>query len=300
MTRKQNGSPGTRSSFGKPSERTPGGRTSDSKPPRAPRTESPKNEPRTNRASHGRDRHRGDPDLVTLWGFHPVREVLRSERRTIVRLLATDAAVGRLAAEIAARELQPVIVSNDDLAARLPRDAVHQGLLIEARPLAALDLDDLPEQGLVLVLDQVTDPHNVGAILRTAAAFGAAALITTERHAPDLTGVLGKAASGALEHVPIITIVNLARALEALGDRGYTRIGLDSEGAVPLQTVEVAKATALVLGAEGKGLRRLTRENCDVIAKLDFPGPIKSLNVSNACAAALTMLQLRAAADPAA
>ncbi|MCW6506521.1 RNA methyltransferase [Hyphomicrobiales bacterium BP6-180914] len=229
-----------------------------------------------------------------------MREVLRSERRTIVRLLATDAAVGRLAAEIAARELQPVIVSNDDLAARLPRDAVHQGLLIEARPLAALDLDDLPEQGLVLVLDQVTDPHNVGAILRTAAAFGAAALITTERHAPDLTGVLGKAASGALEHVPIITIVNLARALEALGDRGYTRIGLDSEGAVPLQTVEVAKATALVLGAEGKGLRRLTRENCDVIAKLDFPGPIKSLNVSNACAAALTMLQLRAAADPAA
>lgn len=230
-----------------------------------------------------------------LWGYHPVREALRSSRRTLLRLMATAAAAERLAPEIAARDLAAQILSTEEIATRLPRDAVHQGLLLETRPLAPLGLDELPDTGLVLVLDQVTDPHNVGAILRTAAAFGAAALITTERHAPDLTGVLGKAASGALEHVPIISVVNLARAMETLGDRGYTRIGLDSEGAVALQSVAVDRATALVLGAEGKGLRRLTRENCDVIAKLDFPGVIKSLNVSNACAAALMVLHLSVA-----
>ena len=242
------------------------------------------------------DRRQSDPDIVQLWGFHTVREALRSARRVPVRLLATEGATTRLEAELAARNLVPSVVAAEDLAARLPRDAVHQGLLLEARPLPPLGIEDLPGKGLVLVLDQITDPHNVGAILRTAAAFGAVGLVTTERHAPEMTGVLGKAASGALEHVPVVSVVNLARAMEALGDLGYTRIGLDSEGAVPLATVPVEGATALVLGAEGKGLRRLTRENCDVIAKLDFPGPIKSLNVSNACAAALTMLHLRAPA----
>ena len=241
------------------------------------------------------ERPHRDPDTVQLWGFHTVREALRSTRRKPLRLFATEGAAVRLAAELAARDIVPVPVSPDELAGRLPRDAVHQGLLLEARPLPALGIDDLPDRGLVIVLDQVTDPHNVGAILRTAAAFGAVGLVTTERHAPEMTGVLGKAASGALEHVPVVSVVNLARALEALGDRGYTRIGLDSEGAVPLATVPLDPATALVLGAEGKGLRRLSRENCDVIAKLDFPGPIKSLNVSNACAAALTALHLRMA-----
>ena len=245
-------------------------------------------------APHGRaGRPRPSPDLVMIWGFHAVREALRSDRRTPVRLFATAAAAERLEAEIAARTLSPIVVQPDALAARLPRDAVHQGVLLEARPLAALTLDDLPPEGLVIVLDQVTDPHNVGAILRTAAAFGAAGLVTTERHAPEMTGVLAKAASGGLDHVPIVTAVNLARALAHLGDLGYQRIGLDSEGAVPLATVPQDRAVALVLGAEGKGLRRLTRENCDVVARLDFPGSIKSLNVSNACAAALTMLHLR-------
>lgn len=236
---------------------------------------------------------RPDSDLVLIWGFHAVREALRSARRTIVRLTATAAAAERLQDEIAARALSPIIVPLEDFAGRLPRDAVHQGVLLETRPTAPLGLDDLPASGVVVVLDQVTDPHNVGAILRTAAAFGAAALLTTERHAPEMTGVLAKAASGGLEHVPVVTVVNLARALEHLGDLGYQRIGLDSEGAVPLAEVVPESALALVLGAEGKGLRRLTRENCDVIAKLDFPGPIKSLNVSNACAAAMTVLHLR-------
>jgi 23S rRNA (guanosine2251-2'-O)-methyltransferase len=235
-------------------------------------------------------------DLVRIWGFHAVREALRASRREPVRLFATAAAAERLAAEIAARGLTPSIIEPTDLATRLPADAVHQGVLLEARPAALLAIDDLPAVGLVVVLDQVTDPHNVGAILRTAAAFGAVGLVITTRHAPEMTGVLAKAASGALEHVPIVGVVNLARALEHLGDLGYLRVGLDSEGAAPLASVEPGDAVALVLGAEGKGLRRLTRENCDVIARLDFPGPIKSLNVSNACAAALTMLHLRGAA----
>lgn len=242
-----------------------------------------------------RPRARAEPDsnLLLIWGFHSVREALRSEHRTIVRLSATLPAAERLSAEISARGLSPFIVSLETLTARLPRDAVHQGVVLEARPSASIGIEDLAAEGLVLVLDQVTDPHNVGAILRSAAAFGAKALVTTERHAPHLTGVLAKAASGGLEHVPVITVVNLARALGHLGDLGFQRIGLDSEGATPLEEVPFGGAAALVLGAEGKGLRRLTRDNCDVIAKLNLPGPIKSLNVSNACAAALTVLHLR-------
>lgn len=242
-------------------------------------------------------RHRSpkhaDPNLVLIWGYHPVREALRSPRRKPVRLSATAAAAERLAPETAARGISPAIVSAEELAARLPRDAVHQGVLLEARPISPLAIDDLPTEGLVIVLDQVTDPHNVGAILRTAAAYGAVGLVTTERHAPAMTGVVAKAASGGLEHVPVVPVVNLARGLEHLGDLGFLRIGLDSDGAVPLGSVPRAEAVALVLGAEGQGLRRLTRENCDVIAKLDVPGPIKSLNVSNACAAAVTVLHLR-------
>ena len=235
-------------------------------------------------------RSKTDPNVVMIWGFHSVREALRSKRRTLIRLSATAAAAERLQAEISERDLVPTLLSSDELAARLPRDAVHQGLLLEARPIEPLGLDDLPERGVLLVLDQVTDPHNVGAILRTAAAFGVVGLVTTERHSPELTGVLAKAASGGLEHVPLVPVVNLARALEEIGDRGFFRIGLDSDGAVPLASVSPGDSIALVLGAEGKGLRRLTRENCDAIARLDFPGPIKSLNVSNACAAALTVL----------
>ncbi len=234
-----------------------------------------------------------DPERPFIWGYHSVREALRSSRRTIVKLYATAAAAERLAEEITARALTPEIIEAEELSRRLPPDTVHQGVLLEARPLEPLDLSELPENGLVLVLDQVTDPHNVGAILRTAAAFGADAIITTERHSPAMTGVLAKSASGALEHVPVITVVNLARALEELGRMNYLRIGLDSEGASSLDDAPLARPLALVLGAEGKGLRRLSRENCDVLARLDMPGAIKSLNVSNACAAALTIVRLR-------
>lgn len=234
-------------------------------------------------------------ERALLYGYHTVREALRSTRRELLRLHATDAAAERLTAEIAARGVETRLVAAEEIARRLPPDAVHQGLLLEARPLPPLDLADLSASAFVLALDQVTDPHNVGAILRTACAFGVDALLVTERHSPEMTGVLAKAASGALEHVPVVSVVNLARALDELGDMGFTRIGLDSEGPASLDETPLARPLVLALGAEGKGLRRLTRERCDALARIDLPGPIKSLNVSNACAAALTIVARRLA-----
>jgi 23S rRNA (guanosine2251-2'-O)-methyltransferase len=236
---------------------------------------------------------RGRSDVALIYGFHPVRAALASPRRELIRLYATEAAAARLAPEIAAKGVEMRLVPVEEIVARVGGEAVHQGVLLEARPLEPIDLSELPADGLVVVLDQVTDPHNVGAILRTAAAFGAAALVTTERHTPEFTGVLAKSASGGLEHVAIASVTNLARALDELGDMGYLRVGLDEEGPAPLEAATLRRPLALVLGAEGKGLRRLTRENCDVLARLDMPGAIKTLNVSNACAVALTIIAMR-------
>ncbi len=229
-----------------------------------------------------------------LYGYHAVREALRAQRRKCLDLFATRAAAEKLGPELAAAGLVAHIIAAEDLSRRLGGDAVHQGVLLEARPLPPMSLDDIAaKSGLVLVLDQITDPHNVGAILRTAAAFAVDALVTTERHAPELSGVLAKAASGGLEHVTIVEVVNLARALDDLKDLGYLCIGLDSEAAVSLDAAPLTRPLAVVLGAEGKGLRRLSRERCDLLACLDMPGPIKSLNVSNACAVALLLVTAR-------
>ena len=239
---------------------------------------------------------RASADLAALYGFHAVREALVAGRRKLLDLWATPPAAEKLSQEIAAAGLTPKIVSNEDLNRRLGPDAVHQGVLLEARPIAPVDLSDIESKsGVILVLDQITDPHNVGAILRTAAAFAVDALVTTERHSPDMSGVLAKAASGGLEHVPVASVVNLARALEELGDLGYLRVGLDSDGPAALENTPLVRPLALVLGAEGKGLRRLTREKCDVLARLDMPGPVRSLNVSNACAVALATARFRLA-----
>src|SRR5690606_37387679 len=179
------------------------------------------------------------------------------------------------------------IVDPRDLDRILGSDAVHQGALIEAQPLKPKKLSALGDTSLILVLDQVTDPHNVGAIMRSAVAFGAGALVTTSRHSPAESGVLAKSASGALEHIDHIEVRNLSDALQELQEAGFQTIGLDSEGPAELETTFSAPRIALVLGAEGKGLRQKTRQTVNDLARLDMPGAIRSLNVSNAAAIAL-------------
>jgi 23S rRNA (guanosine2251-2'-O)-methyltransferase len=188
----------------------------------------------------------------------------------------------------------PELVRPSAINALLGPDAVHQGLYLEADALPAPDLEALPDDALLLALDQITDPHNVGAIVRTAAAFGVAGIVTTARHSPNATGVMAKSASGGLEHVPLVIVRNLAEALIELGERGFTRIGLDSEAETSLDAVGPKRPAVIVLGAEGKGLRQRTRETCDVLARIDFTGEIRSLNVSNAAAIALYALRPRA------
>ncbi|MDQ4136389.1 MAG: RNA methyltransferase [Pseudomonadota bacterium] len=234
--------------------------------------------------------NRRDEEVVVLYGWHPVVEALRNERRPVRRLLATENSARRLEEAVPDLRIRPELVRPGDISRLVEPDAVHQGLYLEADPLPSPTLDTLSPSALVLALDQITDPHNVGAIVRTAAAFQVDALLTTARHSPSATGVLAKSASGGLEHVPFVIVRNLAEALIALGERGFQRVGLDSEGDTPLDAVAVRRPLVLALGAEGKGLRQRTRECCDVVGRLDMPGSIKSLNVSNATAIALYAL----------
>ena len=226
--------------------------------------------------------------LVRLYGLHTVRAALDNPRRRIKRMLVTRNAAERLEiADLAALPFKTELVEPRDIDKLTGSDAVHQGVLIEAEPLKAKRLDALGDAKLVLVLDQVTDPHNVGAILRSAVAFGAGALITTARHSPQESGVLAKSASGALEHIDQIEVKNLADALGQLHEAGFRTIGLDSDGPGELENSFAGEKIALVLGAEGKGLRQKTRETVTTLARLDMPGAIRSLNVSNAAAVSL-------------
>jgi 23S rRNA (guanosine2251-2'-O)-methyltransferase len=238
----------------------------------------------------------GIPEGVAiLYGWHTVAAALANPRRIVRKITATENAAHRLTEEGLALPVAPEIVRPDAIAARLSPDAVHNGLLVEAEPLPALELEDIADEGTVLVLDQITDPHNVGAILRSAAAFDVKAVVTTGRHSPEATGVLAKSASGALDLMPMAMVQNLARALTALKERGWLTVGLDSEGETDLAAADLREPLALVLGAEGRGLRQLTRETCDIRARLELPGVLKSLNVSNAAAIALYAARQRLA-----
>jgi len=232
-------------------------------------------------------------DVAVLFGWHTVTAALHNPARRLRKLLATENAARRLAEEKVPVSQGPEIVRPDAIAARLPPDAVHQGIYAETDPLHSPPIEELATDGVVLVLDQITDPHNVGAIFRSAAAFAATAIVTTARHSPEATGVLAKSASGALEHVPLVTVQNLARALAALKARGFLVIGLDSSSEADLAGLALRRPLALVLGAEGKGLRQLTKETCDHGARLNLPGAIQSLNVSNAAAVALYIASSR-------
>jgi 23S rRNA (guanosine2251-2'-O)-methyltransferase len=255
-------------------------------PFRKPRFQRPHGKP--GRRDHQARRPNFEIDTTILYGWHPVAEALRNGNRTIRRLLATENSARRLSEELGAPlPIEPEIVRPDEINRLLEPDAVHQGLYAEADPLPSPSVDTLSGKRVVLALDQITDPHNVGAIVRTAAAFDVEAIITTARHSPAATGVLAKSASGGLEHVPFMIVRNLGDTLTALGERGFQRIGLDSTGDASLDEVQITLPVVLVLGSEGKGLRKRTRECCDVIGRLDMPGAIKSLNVSNATAISL-------------
>lgn len=232
--------------------------------------------------------HRADSDRIELYGIHTVRAALDNPARRIERMIVTRNALARLGISDPESLPFPVEIALPQLIDReLGPDAIHQGVLAVARPLPVRRLDSLKDSPLLLVLDQVTDPHNVGAIMRSAVAFGAGAVITTMRHSPQESGVLAKSASGALELIPYIQVTNLADAIEELHALGFMTVGLDSEGPEPLEPTLAGDRIALVMGSEGKGLRQKTRSSVRALARLDMPGAIKSLNVSNAAAIAL-------------
>ena len=225
------------------------------------------------------------PEPLRLYGVHAVEAALSNPARVIHRVLVTRNAAQRLGDALDGREHETV--EPRALDRLVGPDAVHGGAVIECEPLPEVTLASLPDTDLLLALDQVTDPHNVGAVLRSAAAMGVGAVVTTARNAPSETAVLAKSASGALEHVPIVRVRNLAGALQEIGQRGFRTVGLDSDGPGDLPDALGSGALCLVLGAEGKGLREKTRSTVDALARLDMPGAIRSLNVSNAAAIAL-------------
>ena len=231
-----------------------------------------------------------DDGRVRLYGVHAVEAALRNPQRAVLRLLMTENAENRLAEAVAARQAAPERVSPRDLDRLLGEDTVHQGVMLETEPLEEPDIAALAERadnGPLIVLDQVTDPHNVGAILRSAAVFGAAGLVMTRRHSPPLDGTLAKSASGALELVPVALVQNLARTLAELKEHFCTILGLDGEAEHLIEDEPLTGRVALLLGAEGKGLRELTRQSCDRLVRISTRGAIGSLNVSNAAAISL-------------
>jgi 23S rRNA (guanosine2251-2'-O)-methyltransferase len=246
------------------------------------------------RGRSGRAKGGGTPKLPRLYGRHAVEAALANPARSFRKLWVTR--------EIAQKFHLPPDITMEigeapDLARLVPADAPHQGLVLEVEPLEPVFLEDVlaePAKGPILVLDQVTDPHNVGAILRSAAAFGAAAIVTQDRHAPPESGALAKAASGALEVVPWVRVTNLARALGQIGEAGFWRIGLAGEAQATLAEALTPGPIALVLGAEGPGMRHNVGEHCDVLARLPISARVESLNVSNAAAVALYAVAVRA------
>lgn len=227
---------------------------------------------------------------MIIYGKHAALAVLANPMRKIKRVMVTKNTQGEIGEKAfsAIKNLQ--ITDSKKLDDLLPRDAVHQGIAVECEPLAQLALQDwlkAEHNKPVLLLDQVSDPHNVGAILRSAAAFEAGAVIATDRNAPTESGVMAKAASGALEIMPLITVGNLVQAIEHLKKSGYWIYGLDGEAKQTIAEAKLSGKIALVLGAEGRGLRRLTAERCDALIKLPISPKMESLNVSNAAAVAL-------------
>jgi 23S rRNA (guanosine2251-2'-O)-methyltransferase len=245
-------------------------------------------------------RHKSAAGAEWLYGLHAVQAALANPDRKLGRAALTPRAQETIGPKLLAR-VRPEIMEPGAIDKLLPAGAVHQGAALEAWPLKSRDLDEIlgeapssAKEGtrrVVLVLDQLSDPHNVGAILRTAAAFGVTAVIVQDRHAPPQSGALAKAASGALDIIPYVEVVNIARTLDELATRGFWRIALAGDGEQSLAEAVPAGDVALVLGSEGAGIRRLVREHCEASAFIPISRTVESLNVSNAAAIALYELR---------
>ena len=244
---------------------------------------------------------RGEPftsdDAIWLYGLHPVRAALGNDVRRIRRLMVRPPLDDAIAALARRRQVVPETVERLTLESMLPPAAVHQGVALLVDPLPPAEIEPLCESpaqnAVVVVLDQVTDPHNVGAIMRSAAALGAAAVVVQSRHAPPAHGALAKSASGALELIPLVAVTNLSRAIGQLADAGFRVFGLDSTAQTRLDQADLSGPVALVLGSEGKGMRRLTQERCDLLVRLPTGKRLSDLNVSNAAAICLYELARR-------
>ena len=247
--------------------------------------------PRETRRHYSKQSHAKPESGLWLYGLHAVRAALANPQRHVKRAVLTARASEEIGAKLMGR-VRHEIVDADTVGRMLPAGAVHQGVALLCEPLPRRDLDSVlgrpyARRRIVLVLDQISDPHNVGAILRSAAAFGVAAVVVQDRHAPPESGALAKAASGALDIVPYVHVVNIARAIEDLGKLGFWRIALAGDGEQTLKEAVPAGDAAVVLGSEGSGLRRLVRETCDAAAFIPIDAALESLNVSNAAAIAL-------------
>ncbi len=247
------------------------------------------------------ERPQGPAITANLWGVHAVTEAWLNPARRIKKFHATEQALMELgpvlqkAGEAGLERPEPILVERHVLDRALS-GAVHQGLALEAEPLEEVFVQDLAvraaaqPKAILVMLDQVTDPHNVGAVMRSASAFGAAGLIMQSRNAPEINGTMAKAACGALEHIPVAYETNLSRTIEYLQEQGFTVIGLDERGEKTLAEIPVPEKALIVLGAEGRGMRQNLREHCDALVRLPTQGAILSLNVSNAAAVALYAL----------
>lgn len=236
---------------------------------------------------------------IDLYGMHAVAAAWTNPKRHIHALYITDNALDgfdaalKAAHDMGLKRPAPQIIDKSALDNATPQGSVHQGIGLNCQALAETDINDIvradeaKERSLLVILDQVTDPHNVGAIIRSACVFGATGIIMQKKHAPELGGVLAKTACGGIEHVPVAYETNLTRSIETLQNAGYFAVGLDERGTVPIQELKTYEKLVLVMGAEGPGLRRLVKEQCDALTSLPTAGPISSLNVSNATAVAL-------------
>ncbi|MGE0252108.1 MAG: 23S rRNA (guanosine(2251)-2'-O)-methyltransferase RlmB [Dongiaceae bacterium] len=252
--------------------------------------------PKSNRQSSGREAQIApsfDHDYW-LYGKHAVLAALQNPERKLRRLVLTEETRNEI--DLPAAALKPEILDRRAMDELLP-GAVHQGIAAKVQALPRAAIEDILEKtadkpnALVLVLDQVTDPHNVGAIIRSAAAFNADAVILQDRHSPPLSAAMAKAASGGLEVVPLLHVVNINRAIEQLKEANFWAVGMDGEAPQTLAEAQLSGKLVLILGAEGEGMRRLTREACDLIVKLPISSQMESLNVSNAAAIALYELR---------